>query len=183
MLPDQDRDPRPFVAFIGRVCSKELSITGKDATRLLVESITRYAKEKVDTDCRLIWKMTMMTATELVIRGVLPFSELERIHQTIPGAAESWNALNDVKWYLNDNHDFAEPIEIKDAPIELIEALKLPRVITNDKMKAPPKMSRLLAVGVVRAVVARLRQKEGGLELLRDFRMYIAAAVDRKSVV
>jgi hypothetical protein len=62
----------------------------------------------------------------------------------------------------------------------LIEALKLPRVIGNDKLKMSPKMSRLVAVGVVRSVAAKMRQKEGGLEMIREFRGHLAAAIHKQ---
>ena len=116
-----------------------------------------FVEQGVEKDSPHIYEHISILLCQMIINNVITVEEAKGVHQLINGSPE-WDPINDLKYYILDYHDFSESPDLpKDYPNkEIWEALHMPSTINSPKINSMTlRMSRLLAISVVRSVFAQ----------------------------
>ncbi|OHT13963.1 hypothetical protein TRFO_15732 [Tritrichomonas foetus] len=157
-FPDID-DAYDFSYYQCFVLKKQKGFNKGDIIDILNKSIDSYIEQSLDSDCPHLWENFSTLLCQLMINSMISLEDARAIHANIKTSPE-WDPLNDLKYFIHDNHDFSEAIEIQNnaLPLEICEALKMPITINNKKL-TNLRMSRIVAVAVVRSAFYQFRKQ------------------------
>ncbi|KAH0795024.1 MIF4G domain containing protein [Histomonas meleagridis] len=177
ILPDQTHDTYDFCYFVAYFMTEKkpkVALDDNNIINLLNDYVAKFANEDMVEDVPKIWQMFTMLLLQMIIKSIISMDKATKIHEAIPGSGK-WNMVNDMKWYLDDYHDFYQPIHIEGkCTMEIVKALEIPATIQkefNENYRNNFKMSKLIAIAIVRSVFAKLRYIEN--PTVNDIKKYV----------
>jgi hypothetical protein len=172
LLPDQGKEGQFFAYFVCQALTRRnYRVETPVAVAIVREGVRGYVAEQMDHDTRGLWQMMSMLVAEMMLRSVISLEQAKTIHIEFPDHNADWDPQNDLKWYIDDFHYFDSAVRSSGPgqfPREIYDALQLPDMVDHRPAHAlRGRVTRLIAVGIVRSVFVLFRANRG--ERVADF--------------
>ena len=177
LFPDQTRDPSTYCEFICDILEKEKA----DPTMIvdvLGKCASEYCKNKIEGDSPKMWALFDDLLYYLILRKIINCDDAQLIMKNFPAMHES-DIINGMKWFLCDKHNFTKAINLPNFPSdEIKDALLMPETI-HKPIPENLKMSRLIAISIMRSIAEVISNKENPFDALKEYIEYLALIDDR----
>ncbi|KAH0792699.1 MIF4G domain containing protein [Histomonas meleagridis] len=182
MLPDQTgSDSYVFVEFVCDVLESKKPIQDK-INRTLSMFARSYRENSIESDSPKTWSVFDDMLYLMMLRDILQVNEVKSVMLQFPDNHSS-DVNNGMKWFLYDHWDFTSPVHSKNfLSNEIADALAMPSTIeehNNHRIY----MSRLIAISIVRSVIAKVSVEENPLEAMKKYRGFLAQVMRKEKDV
>lgn len=184
IFPDIQKNDIYFYTYYQCFVLKQLAYQVTDVINLLIKYVKQFSQQNLESDSPLIWVNISNLLCQMMINEILKPQQAQQIHRAIfANENDNWNPINDLKYFIQDNYDFSMSLDLRPefANQEISEALKMPQTVTR-KLKGELRMSRFIAMAVVRSAFAHLREYENmTLDELQTYKTHLQTAAKKQS--
>lgn len=168
VFPEVTKTFFPFIEFISITLeNKRASENGNHF--ILLNRVDRYKELNIDGDAPNIWRNMSILIDNMILRNELSIPNAADVHSHYP-EPNQWSFENSIKWYLNDYHDFRDPIFVHSTglSLEISDALTMPDKVKNNRNNFS--MSKLMCIALIRSLNQKMTNY--GKPQLRAFDKY-----------
>ena len=181
LLQDYPREVFLFSRFVCEVMIK-LKAYADDIVEVCQLMIKELRDNGVQDDFPGIWAAISDMTMWMMLNGVVALSDLQEIHQMI--TSTKWDYVNDIKWFLFFNYDFAKSLQVpglRDDEIALV--VKMPTIL-NSKSFEIPYMSRMIAISIVRTILtAQEKQNMPGIgQIPEKYKDLLGVCIEKQKI-